>query len=420
MSVNLIGFAGVICTNHILMLAVMFQRLVVILGVAGAVTASAAHLSGTEAARAVACRLDAAGDVAMTLRYGVLLPSADDEIVYDVDIWARPAADGDTLCHSDYLIEWKLPAPSGLSTGFSAYAGGNHYRYRDGRLQEYHYDWDSVPMTTAHGGVQSNAQFAGLTPAGLAARLRAMAADTTYRLVFTPDSVYSRRPADILRAVQSVGGYDCRLETWVLDPDTSLPRVIEVETNPASITEQTVTVRYDSIATGAAIPRLDEEGLVGRYPDVFATCRESNFAVTSLPGKRLPTFSAPTTTGERYTHHRDESFAVPTVIWLLDPAVASTPDVIEATRRAVDTLPLSADVIYAFVTNNTDAIDEIITAPRPGEHLLMSARPLARDCGVTAYPTAIIVRADGTVSDVIIGMNKELTPVVMQLVTAAR
>ena len=51
---------------------------------------------------------------------------------------------------------------------------------------------------------------------------------------------------------------------------------------------------------------------------------------------------------------------------------------------------------------------------RPGEHLLTSAKSLARDCGAAAFPVTVITRADGTVADVVIGYNNDLTPVVIQ------
>lgn len=366
----------------------------------------------------VAGRLEAVGPAHMTLSYEVLLPSADDPIVYDVDIWAAPAA-GDTLCRSEYLIEWSLPTPSGRSNGFSAYSDGHHYRYRDGRLQEYHFDWDPAPFVAAHGGVQGNAQFADLTPQALAAQLRAMAADTTYTVVMAADTLYNRQRADVMQAAQSIGGYDCRNIMWVLDPATSMPRVIGVESNPAQISEQLLTVRFSDIDMQAEMPGLDEESLIARYPDVFGECRESNFAITSMPGKQLPTFSAPTPGGERYTYHKGEALAAPTIIWLLDPGVGGTADVIAATREAIDMLPMNADAIYAFVTNNIDDIDGVIERERPGEHILMTARSLARDCGVTAYPMAMTVNTDGVVTDVILGVNKSLSESVMMKLSGA-
>ncbi len=360
----------------------------------------------------VADALDALGAVEMHVRYGVLLPSADDDITYDIDLFASPTA-GDELSDSDYLIEWQLTTPAGQSDGWSSYHAGNHYRYRDGRLQEYHYEWDSIPMIMGNGGVQRNAQFVDLTPRALAAGLRAMAADSTYTVVMTPDTVADTRPAAVIRARQAINGYDCRYVTWIVDKETHLPRKIEIETGPGTISEQTMTIRFDDIRP-AAMPGLTEEALMARYPDHFADSRQSIFTLAMLPGKPLPPFSAPTPTGERYTRHKGDAMRAPTIVWLLDADVASTPDVIAQTRRAVDALPMSVDVIYAFVTNNADAIEEVTGDLRQGEHVVMSARSLARDCGVTATPSAVMTDATGCVTAVIAAYNSNLSDTIVQ------
>ena len=55
----------------------------------------------------------------------------------------------------------------------------------------------------------------------------------------------------------------------------------------------------------------------------------------------------------------------------------------------------------------------------PGEHLLMSAKSLARDCGVSAYPVTIITNDDGIVADVIIGFNNDMSSSVIQKAAVA-
>lgn len=66
------------------------------------------------------------------------------------------------------------------------------------------------------------------------------------------------------------------------------------------------------------------------------------------------------------------------------------------------------------LSNNVDEIEAIVPGLRIGEHLLMSAKPLARDCGATSFPTLIICRADGTVADIVLGYNNDMTSVVIQ------
>jgi hypothetical protein len=86
-------------------------------------------------------------------------------------------------------------------------------------------------------------------------------------------------------------------------------------------------------------------------------------------------------------------------------------------RSAAARLPFALDVIWAFVDNNIDAIDSIVPSILPGEALLMTARSLARDCGVSAFPTLIFVGRDGIVSDTQLGFNSSLTQLIIEKAT---
>lgn len=95
--------------------------------------------------------------------YSVLLPSAENAITYDINLQSEAVAD--SLAPCSYLISWEVATPSGKSTGFTSYCAGDHFRYSDERLQEYHFDNDSVPFLSGRGGVQRNARFTNLLPA---------------------------------------------------------------------------------------------------------------------------------------------------------------------------------------------------------------------------------------------------------------
>lgn len=164
---------------------------------------------------------------------------------------------------------------------------------------------------------------------------------------------------------------------------------------------------------------MTEESLIASWPDAFEKHRESNYAIENLPGQRLPTFSVPTTTGERYSHQSSEPFRSATVIVLLDATHTFTPAMVKAIREANDLSSVNFDIIWAFTGNNVDQIEEIIPKAAPGEKLLMSARALARDCGASSLPATIIVRPDGTVADVMLGYNKDASSVVIQKVALA-
>ena len=99
---------------------------------------------------------------------------------------------------------------------------------------------------------------------------------------------------------------------------------------------------------------------------------------------------------------------------MLDAAQAFTPKVIEAVRTSVQSMPRNVDVIWAFGDNNTDTIEPLIPGIRVGEHLLMSAKSLIRDCGASALPAILTVDTAGTVTGIIQGFNNNLAADVIQ------
>lgn len=340
--------------------------------------------------------------------YSVLLPQAEDPVTYDLELRST-ASPADTLSPADYLIEWVYKGEK----GFSAYFGGNHYRYRNNRLQEYHYDWDSIPLLM---GVQRQAQFTDVLPQFLGPELERMLGDTTFVYRFAPDSIYGGERAAVLKGKVMYHGYVSKEVVYVFDPATGLPRVIEMENNPGAISEQSVTIQYDN-ASSEPFTLNSEAQLVELYPEIFERFRESNFRVENLPGTPLPSFTAPSSSGDRFTYHRGDKLENPALIVLLDDAVQTAPATVEAVRQAADRSPVNVDVIFAFTTNRADRAEEITGSLRPGEQLLVSARGMARDCGVTVTPTLIYVNRDGSVADVTLGYNKELSTVVIQKTT---
>lgn len=367
----------------------------------------------------IIARMDSADCYHATVRYAVTLPQAQDDVVYTLRLTAQDNS-GDTLAPADYLIDWTLPTPDGESKGFSAYFGGHHYRFRDERLQEYHMEWDSIPfMPRLNGdrrspGVQQSAQFVQLLPQFIADEFRRMDADPLYSLTVTPDTLIGGHRRTVVDARMTVQDYVCMESTYVLDAATGMPVSIETESNPGSISEQTIIANYSYDDTSTPCPPLSEQILMERYPEVFAHYRQSNFRIENLPGTRLPGFSLPTPTGERYTHRPSDHFAAPTIIALIEAGAGFTPDLIAALRSATDMMPVDARMIFAFTDNRHDDIDAVCPTLRTGETTLMSARSLCRDCGAAALPVVIICRQDATVSDVIIGYNNDMAATVIQ------
>ncbi len=344
--------------------------------------------------------------------YDVLLPSATDDIVYAVDFQSI-AAPSDTLSPCEYLIEWSLDTPSGPSSGFSAYSNASHFRYRDERLQEYHFDWDSIPFLTRDGGVQRNAQFAELLPQNLAVQLSRIFSKPEYTFNFIADRVTGGRRLVVVEAKESYQGYTAREMEYQFDAFTGMPIKIEIESNPGEISEQTVTVKFGE-PRNAPVERFAEDALIERYPDVFEKYRRSNFRAENLPGSQLTSFASPTPTGGRFTYNRGEAFHSPTMIVVIDPTVASTEATIADIRNSVAMLPYSINIIWAFVSNNAETIENLLGNPIDGETTVMSVRALTRDSGITTFPTILFVNRDGTIGDIQLGYNKILPEIVMQ------
>lgn len=354
-------------------------------------------------------------DFAATATFEVLLPTSEFPVVYDIRM-ASSANRQDNLAPADYLIEWSLSKDGNSSEGFSSTFTGHHYRYRDHRLQEYHYGCDSVvfaPNGDVSRGVQNQAQFCDLLPQYIGNAFATMNTDSTYIYNVHSDTIISGQRSIAIDGVRSFGGVEAMEFLYVFDRDL-LPVKSEFVSNPGQIGEQLITITYEySDETPLGVARSEDE-LISRYPEVFEKYRESSFRIDNLPGRRLPEFTAPTTTGERYTFTKDNHFAFPTVIAILDSSVGSAEMTIKQLREAIDALPMEINLIFAFINNNVDSIEAISGSPREGEHMLMSARGLARDCGVTDTPVILICDRSATVKDLKIGFNNDISDFVIQ------
>ena len=83
-------------------------------------------------------------------------------------------------------------------------------------------------------------------------------------------------------------------------------------------------------------------------------------------------------------------------------------------RSAIAEAPVSADLLLVFTSTNSDLIESVAGVPAVGETILQSARGVARDMGAAQLPSVLLVNADSTVADVIVGYNNNLSSVVIQ------
>lgn len=361
-------------------------------------------------------------DYSATAHFEVLLPSAREPVEYDIDLRSALGAAPDSLAPCQYVISWTGHAPTGPRRGFSAYFDGNHYRYRNERLQEYHASESLQPfMPRGAGsqrayGVQCQAQFADLLPQFLGAKLAEMEGDTAYIYRFHPDTLLSGGVrAIVVEGVKRTAGYDAQNYFYAFDYDTRLPLQSEVESSPGSISEQLMTVTYEREPLPAVA--MTEEGLMEMWPEVFEKYRQDNFRAEHLVGAYLPSFSCRQLGGERYAHQQGQAMERPTVIAVIDPEVASAAQTVEEVRMAAALSSTAVDVVWALLGNRADEASALLGSLQAGETALTSAGSLARSCGVALYPTLLIVGRDGKVADVVTGHNKDLASIVIQKIS---
>ncbi|MDE6050780.1 MAG: hypothetical protein K2G08_03760 [Paramuribaculum sp.] len=363
----------------------------------------------------LADRLDSLKKFECRAAFTVSMPSMADDVVYDLHL-IQQAADSDRLSTRPYLIEWTMTEPQRGPEGFSAYYDGNHFRFSGRRLQEFHLPADSAalcPPLSTHRSVQ----FFNLLPQGIAAELRAMAADSTWHMELRRDTIAGGRRSVAVSALRSVGGELATRAEYIFDPSTALPRRIAIDSNPGAIGEQSVYVDFTDCPyldlDPEALPfTISEQWLAERFPRQFATMRQATFVIANLPGQPLPGFALPTSTGERYARRAGDALRAPTFVALLS---ADSPDVgslIATLRQAA--AEGSADIIWAFADRNVDSVEPPVGQLLPGEHLLISAQPLIRDCGATTLPAIILADREGNVVKVITDCNKAALSDVIQ------
>lgn len=352
--------------------------------------------------------------------FSVTMPQLTDDVIYKIMVESQATEGNDPLLPCDYIIDWKLEGRGEPLTGFSAYFQGHHYRFRGEKLQEYHMEWDSVPFMPAKFGltrgvsVQKAAQFVDLLPQVMADDLSHLLADSLYRVVYHSDTIVGGQHRKVLDIDVIVNGTVGRELEYVFDQVTLMPVRTIFENSPGSVAEQTVEVKYLPVSDVDPCNPINENRLIEKYPLIFEQYRQSNFSIENMRGKRLPGFSVPTTTGERYTRRISDPMRAPTILVMMDQEGGFNKQLVKAVRDAADGLPFESDIIWAFTGNNIDMIEESVPSIRPGESLLKSARSLARDCGVADLPVILLINSGGIVENVILGFNNTLSTDVLQ------
>ena len=345
--------------------------------------------------------------------YEIMLPSAADPVTYRITL--ECATDkADSIIGGSYLIDWRLPRPKGESNGFAAYFDGDHFRFRDVKLQEYHAKENIAPFLGTK-GIARQVQFADLVPFIFADKLRQMEADSSYKF-----SITEHNGGINIQGVKNISGYDALEFDYTLDATTMLPVSMDMEYNPASISEQTVNITFSWKIPDGTCPVFTEKTLMTRYPEVFDKFRTSNFHVLSMLNHEIPRFSVPTTTHERYTYDKGRGFRQPTLLAFLDATAPTSADIARQIRQAATISPYPFDVIYLSGSNDIEACENITGNLHEGETSLIGAQSLIRDCGINAFPTLLFCSPEGIIKEIEIGANQNLPEIVIQKMALCR
>ncbi|MDE7336218.1 MAG: hypothetical protein K2N10_07925 [Muribaculaceae bacterium] len=341
--------------------------------------------------------------------YSVTLPQAQDDVVYTIDL-AQDPADPD-----GYLIEWSVMSPSGPVSGFTSWFNGDFYNFRNHRLQELHRQWDPETVS-GEGAAQNSAQFASLLPTRIAAWLRAKRPVVVSGTILDPDN----HRLTYHETWQSQGEIGSDI-IWVFDSETMRPLLFTADYNPGSVAGQQVVAEYsypDSLAPLAA--PLSESFLHSRFPDAFNKYRESQFAIETMRGLPLPSCPLPRLDGGRLARPASDPFRAPPAIVLFDPESSLAPELISAMRASVDRLPVNAEILWAAVSKNPESAASLLSPLRDGETAITGADPLAADCGVAALPVILVCNPQGSITNLVIGLNQTLQTDVMQMLINAK
>lgn len=349
--------------------------------------------------------------------YEVYLPSLSDPVHYN--LWLQSmAAPADTLSPADYEICWELTTASTPSAGFSAYFSGNHFRFRDTRLQEYHIESDLTSMAPggdASRGVQYQVQFADILPQFIGREFMAMAGDSAYTYTVRDGVISGGRQCIQVEGVERRSGYDAAEFTYLFDAATLMPVSVELENNPGQLGEQSVSVRYSAHAATAGC-RIDMATLMERHNDAFELYRTDGYTLETLPGKNLPRIAGPTLGGGRYVHDEGEPFGAPAIVVFADSHVGTTPDLVREVEQAAMLLPVVAKVIFVFVDKRADDVEPLFTGSLlDAPTVMLNGGAAVRDCGVGAVTPAIIFASPtGKVTDFVRGFNQDLRQIVIE------
>lgn len=222
----------------------------------------------------------------------------------------------------------------------------------------------------------SKAQFANLFPDSIASQLIEMQSDTArYHLRIEQHTIDATRLID--SQVEA-------LFHWQFDPATGSPLLFTAEYNPGAITAQQIRASYAPQAP--EMETLNEATLRLTFPEAFER------TVTRLPSFSLPIVGSP----ERLTYQEGDNMPAPTILVMLGNLAELTPEV----QSKAQTLAAkhNAQIIWALLHRLSD---EEAEDTAPADTMLHGCRSLARDCCISNFPTLLICKPSGEITETI-------------------
>ncbi len=355
---------------------------------------------------------------AAEVTYSATPAHAEGDIRYHISLFSTPAR-GDSLLDFNYLTQWSRVSDrkSGASNdGFAAYFNGNHFRFLDDRLKEYHYADDRIPFIVAP-SIQNASMFIDLYPASIAEELKEMSTDPRSHLTMMEVTSSNGTATICFTAKYKVNGELVRTKEFKFSLPQVLPLEIITVNNPDTDRESSSRAVYSYPTPAPADVEISEAYLAKLFPEAFAEKRLSNMTAEGLVGSPLPSFSLPTATGERYTRERGERFASPTALLIFDPSEAGSAELVSELRHTLEGRSTPLSLIFVSISSNIDNSEQAVPELREGEHLLISGSSLARKCGVSHLPTLLVADREGIVKKVVAPLNREQCLIVLNSMT---
>lgn len=163
-------------------------------------------------------------EYAASADYRILMPSADNEIVYNVNLYSVSAQDTISVC--DYQISWAL-------------------ENSDVTSQNVFSSSDKEPSGCAKNQLLET-YFRSLLPSYIATEIEKFATDSTYKHIFINEINYFGDRVVRIDATKIVNSYNAEEVSYTFNAITGAPLHIEIKRNPGTAAELLISVDYQN------------------------------------------------------------------------------------------------------------------------------------------------------------------------------